>query len=246
MLSVSLPSVSVPTVDSVANAFGDSPVIGRNTWVAIKGSNLAPKATQRTWQGSDFSDGLMPTVLDGVRVRMSGTDAYIYYVSENQLNVLTPTNGSLINDTYVQVSLNGVAGRSFVVHAEINSPSLFVYNGGPYVIAVHADESRIGPTNLVPGLTTPAKPGEVVVLFGNGFGGVPVQSGSIMQSGRLDPPPGIDVGGVRAIVQFAGLISPGLYQFNVVIPPGTLDGDNSIVAAYGALTQPGTLITVQH
>jgi len=47
-------------------------------------------------------------------------------------------------------------------------------------------------------------------------------------------------------VQFAGLISPGLYQFNVVVPASTAVGDNSVIASYGGTTTPaGTLITVQ-
>jgi hypothetical protein len=41
---------------------------------------------------------------------------------------------------------------------------LLVFNGGPYVAAVHANGSPVGPTTLYPG-ATPAKPGEVVVLY---------------------------------------------------------------------------------
>jgi uncharacterized protein (TIGR03437 family) len=48
-------------------------------------------------------------------------------------------------------------------------------------------------------------------------------------------------------VQFAGLIGAGMYQFNVVVPLGAPDGDNSVTAAYGGFnSQPGALITVQH
>jgi uncharacterized protein (TIGR03437 family) len=48
-------------------------------------------------------------------------------------------------------------------------------------------------------------------------------------------------------VQFAGLnITPGEFQFNVVVPPNVPDGDLPITAAYGgAITQSGTLVTVQ-
>ena len=41
-----------------------------------------------------------------------------------------------------------------------------------------------------------------------------------MQSGALAPLPTIQIGGMPATVQFAGLVSPGLYQFNVVVPDG--------------------------
>jgi uncharacterized protein (TIGR03437 family) len=59
--------------------------------------------------------------------------------------------------------------------------------------------------------------------------------------------PVIRIGGTPASVQFAGLISPGLFQFNVVVPPNTPDGDQSLTAAIQNLTtQSGTLLTVQH
>jgi uncharacterized protein (TIGR03437 family) len=46
-------------------------------------------------------------------------------------------------------------------------------------------------------------------------------------------------------VTFAGLVSEGLFQFNVTVPTATLDGDQSIIATYnGASTQIGTFLTV--
>jgi uncharacterized protein (TIGR03437 family) len=88
-----------------------------------------------------------------------------------------------------------------------------------------------------------------VVLYGNGFGATstPVTSGSEAQSGSLTPLPVIKIGGITATVQFAGLVAPGQYQFNVVIPASLADGDQSIAATYnGQTTQAGTLITIQH
>jgi uncharacterized protein (TIGR03437 family) len=48
-------------------------------------------------------------------------------------------------------------------------------------------------------------------------------------------------------MQFDGLVSPGLYQFNVVVPASAPDRDNSISATYnGAATQFGTMLTILH
>jgi uncharacterized protein (TIGR03437 family) len=56
----------------------------------------------------------------------------------------------------------------------------------------------------------------------------------------------VKIGGIAAAVQFAGLISPGLFQFNIVVPSAAPNGDNTIVATYNGLTtQTGVLITVQ-
>jgi uncharacterized protein (TIGR03437 family) len=74
-----------------------------------------------------------------------------------------------------------------------------------------------------------------------------VVRGSVSQTGSLPTLPLVKIGGVAATVQFAGLISPGLYQFNVVVPASAPNGDNAVVATYnGAATQSGTLLTIQH
>jgi uncharacterized protein (TIGR03437 family) len=48
-------------------------------------------------------------------------------------------------------------------------------------------------------------------------------------------------------VTFSGLVGAGLYQINVIVPPGTPDGDIPVVALLGTATsQTGAVITVQH
>jgi uncharacterized protein (TIGR03437 family) len=52
---------------------------------------------------------------------------------------------------------------------------------------------------------------------------------------------------VAATVQFAGLVAPGQFQFNVVVPPSLASGDQPITATYGGqITQAGTLLTIQN
>ncbi len=133
------------------------------------------------------------------------------------------------------------------VQSQPFAPSFFVFNGGPYVTAEHADGSFLGPTTLYPKLTTPAKPGETVLLFANGFGQttVPVVSGSSAQSGTLPTMPVVKIGGVTATVLFTGLTFPGEFQMNVTVPASLADGDHPITATYnGATTQAGVLITI--
>jgi uncharacterized protein (TIGR03437 family) len=242
-------STSGPVIAEVANAEGENPVIAANTWVEIKGVNLAPSGDSRTWQGPDFVGNAMPTQLDKVGVTVNGKSAYLYYISPTQINVLTPPE-AMTDAVQVVVTNNGTAGAAFTAQSQALSLSFFIFGGGPYVAARHADYSLLGPVSLsVPGYAfTPAKPGETVLLYANGFGqaSTPVVAGSVSQSGTLSPLPVVTIGGTPAAVQFAGLISPGLFQFNVVVPPTTSDGDQPITATYnGATTQTGTLITVQ-
>lgn len=237
---------SGPVIAEVANAEGESPVIAPNTWVEIKGANLAPTGDSRIWRASDFTGNQMPSQLDHVGATVNGRSAYVYYISPTQVNILTPPD-ALAGPVQVQVTNNGAAASGFTAQAQPLSPSFFVFNGGPYVAAVHANGALIGPTALYPGATTPARPGETILLYANGFGpaSVPVTSGSTVQSGTLSPLPAVQIGGVAATVQFAGLVAPGEFQFNVVIPPSLRDGDQAIAATYGGIsTQPGTLIAI--
>jgi uncharacterized protein (TIGR03437 family) len=238
---------ATPAIAGVANAEGGVATIAPNTWVTIVGSNLSPPGDTRIWGNSDFVGGQLPTSLDGLSVTVNGMPAYVYYISPTQMNILTPPN-PMAGSVPVQVSDNGVISANFMVQAQAESPSFFVFGGGPYIAAIHANGSYIGPSSLYPGLTTPAKPGETIVMYANGFGSTstPVVSGSETQSGTLSPMPAITIGGVAATVTFAGLVSPGEFQFNVVVPLSLGDGDQATVAMYNGLTtQAGTQITVQ-
>jgi uncharacterized protein (TIGR03437 family) len=241
-----------PVITLVANAEGESPTIAPNTWVEIKGSNLAPVkaspdcAPGYCWQGSDFVNGQMPKQLQGVSVTVGGKSAYVYYISPTQINILTPPD-ALQGAVQVQVTNNGTASPVFTVQAQALSPSFFVFNGGPYIAATHVNGTLIGPTSLFAGLTTPAKPTETVVLYANGFGptSVAVVAGSSTQSGTLLPLPAITIGGLPATVQFAGLVAPGEFQFNVVVPANAPSGDNAVIATYNGAEALAAMITVQ-
>jgi len=59
--------------------------------------------------------------------------------------------------------------------------------------------------------------------------------------------PLITVGGIAATVQYAGLVSPGEYQFNVMLPASLGNGDQPITAMYNGVSTPsGVLITVHN
>jgi len=242
--TLTISSTPTPAISFVANAEGESPTIAPNTWIEIKGVNLA--ADTRIWQDADFVGTQMPTALDPISVTVNGKNAFVYYVSPTQIDVLTPPD-AMSGAVPVVVTDNGAASASFMAQAQATSPSLFVFNGGPYVVATRTDGSLIGPTTLYPGASTPAKPGETIVIYANGFGptSAPVQSGSTTQSGTLSPLPVITMGGLTAAASFAGLVAPGEFQFNVTVPQGLANGDQTITATSGGVTtQSGTLITI--
>ena len=232
-----------PVIMKGVNAFGGSPIIAPNTWVILKGTNLAPN--ERTWQDSDFQNASMPTSLDGVSVTMNGKNAFLYYISTTQLNVLTPPDLAL-GTVQVQVNNNGAVSAAFAVQSQQYSPSFFVFDS-THVTGTHLNGGLLGPLTLYPGFSTPGKPNESLVLYANGFGPTssPVVSGSVVQSGSLPALPVVKVGGVTANVQFSGLVSPGLYQINIVVPPLVPTGDNSLTASFsGFTTQSGVILAI--
>ena len=113
-LLVVLPAVwaqNSPAISLVANAEGESPIIAPNTWVEVKGASLSQDGDIRTWQASDFVNGEMPTALDGVSVTVGGKNAYIYYISPTQINILTPPD-TLPASVAVQVSVCVLLGSA--------------------------------------------------------------------------------------------------------------------------------------
>ena len=133
------------------------------------------------------------------------------------------------------------------VAAQTVSPSFFVFDG-VHVTATHLNGNLIGPETLYPGASTPAAPNETIILYANGLGATssPVVSGAITQGGTLSQFPILNIGGIPATVSFAGLISPGLFQFNVLVPPSVPDGDNALTGTYnGQAMQTGVILDVR-
>lgn len=220
-----------------------------NTFMTIKGQNLA--ATARIWATADFVNGALPTTLDGVSVTVNGKPAYVYFISPGQINVLTPAD-TTVGPVQVQVTNNGLVSSTSSVTMQAVAPSFFQFSqgSGKYIAATHADNTLLGPTTLVANSTTPAKPGETIVLYANGFGPTnpAIPDGKLVTtSAPLITTPTVTIGGATAMVTFAGLVSAGLYQINVVVPASVADGDQEVIAtAGGQQSQAGALIAVQH
>jgi len=127
--------------------------------------------------------------------------------------------------------------------------------GNIYIAAEHSDGTVAGPPSLITGLsTTPFKVGETIVLFGTGMGvtNPPAPNGQLSSAPLpLSLTPTVTIGGLNAQVTFAGLVGPGLYQINVVIPTGlnftgaTGNVDIPVSVQTGAAkSQPNAVISV--
>jgi uncharacterized protein (TIGR03437 family) len=240
------PNIVSAAVTNAAQATGG---IAANTYVTIKGTDLA--ATKRLWATADFgSTGkALPTALDGVSVTLNGEPAYIYYISPVQINLLTPVDMASSGQLTVQITDNTLTSSTVNVTAQAVAPSLFLADTPGHLAATHANGAFIGSTTSSPA-GTPAAPGEVIVMYGNGFGLTnPKAVNGQVQSGAapLIETPVITIGSANATVQFAGLTATGLYQLNVTVPSPLPDGDAPVVAKIGGLASPaGALLTIKN
>ncbi len=242
---------SRPTISDsgVVNGASFQPGIMQNSWITIKGTNLG--TTTRTWSDSDFSNGNLPTSLDNVSVTVNGKPAYVEYVSPTQINALTPADDS-VGAVQVQVTVNGQTSDAFTTDLNSFSPAFFTFDGH-YAAATHANNKYLGKPGLfasAPNLTTPAQPGETVVLYGTGFGSTSPDfpNGQLPGSvSLLNTPFTVTVGGIPANVTFAGLLPnfAGLYQMNIEVPGSVPNGDQPVVLQIGGVTSTAVYITVQ-
>ncbi len=232
------------TTSSVVNAGSLVAGSAPNTFLSIFGPNLA--STSRNWAAKDFNSGALPTSLDGVSVTINGKPAYVAYVSPIQINVLAPPD-TTTGQVPVVVTNNGLTSAAANIQLAAVAPAFFLFKGNA-IAAYHSDDvTPIGATGVVTG-STPAKPGETIVLYGTGFGPTnpAYPSGQLLSSAYpLASTPTVTFGGTSATVTFAGLTAAGLYQINVTVPPSTPNGDIPVVATIqGASTQATAIITV--
>ena len=232
-------NLPAPAITSVANAGSFQPGGASATWLAIFGSNLATGTY--TWQNSDFVNGQLPTYVQGVSVTIDGMPAYISYLSPTQINVLAPDDAAT-GPVAVQVTAAQQASNTVTLTKSQFSPALFTPDG-KYVVAQTLNYTLVGsPTSQ------PAQPGQTILLYGTGFGPTtPAQpTGQLVAAPSvLANPVQIAIGGMAATVSFAGLVAPGLYQFNVTVP-AVPNGDAPVVATIGGVSsQTGLSLTVQ-
>jgi len=209
-----------------ASQFGQLKSAAPSSWIEIYGSGLA--LDSRTWQASDFTGINAPEILDGTSVTIGGQPAYVEYISSGQLVVQVPSDiGTGPQRLVVTTSIG--SSVPYVMSVEPLEPGLFApaltnVGGTQYVWALLPDGSLALPAGSVSGvLSRPAKPGEIMVMYGVGFGAVSpsIPAGQTVQKlNALAEPFHVLFGGAPATVDYAGLApgSIGLYQFNVVVP----------------------------
>jgi uncharacterized protein (TIGR03437 family) len=253
------PLTKQPAVRTAVNAAPHAGPFSWNSMVEIYGSDFQAGSRMRTVGLGDLVNGKFPQALSCIAVEIDGTRVPVTYVQQDQINVQAPTTS---NTGPVTLRVIANPGRPNELRSEPatitlspGAPGLFTFGSTKSIAAQFAGTADIvADPSIVPG-ARPAKPGDIVTLYGTGFGNTsPVWQAGEISTGQspCTGTPTVTIGGTTLAasdVLYAGL-SPqsisGLYQFNVRIPSNAPDGDLPVVITLsGASTQTGATIPVK-
>jgi uncharacterized protein (TIGR03437 family) len=244
---VSADTPAIAATGGVLNGASFQPGVSGGSWMTINGSNLSSQTG--TWNKS-IVNGALPTILDGVSASVGGQPAYIEYVSATQINAVVPN----VPAGSVPVIVTNSNGTSLSVNAQLSAESPAFFQWGTYAVATRQDFSLAVKNGTFPGTTTvPPKPGDVIILWGTGFGPTSPAARTGMETPSTTTyntasAVSVTIGGSPATVYGAALAPgyAGLYQIAIQIPASLANGDYPVVATIAGEQSPSTtLVTVQ-
>ena len=245
-IAPALPAIS--QTGGVVNGASFQAGIPANSWISILGTNLS--SSTANWNNG-IVGGNLPISLNDVKVNVGGQPAYVSYVSPLQINALSPNVGP----GNVQVTVTNANGTSTAVTVTATALQPAFFQWGNYAVATRTDYSPAAKNGTLPGTTTvPAKPGDVIILWGTGFGptipseplGALVPTNSAYNTANAVA---VTIGGSPA-TSYGAALAPGyagLYQVAIQIPASLANGDYPVVATVsGVQSAASVLITVQN
>ena len=175
---------------------------------------------------------------------INGKPAYIWYLSPGQLNVQAPedtaTGNVAITVTNCRATSSPVMFARRAIAPGFLAPLNYTANGTQYMVATFAsDGAYVLNTSIGAafGLNSrPAKPGDLIVAYGIGFGDV-----------TLANPVSLSFGSTTAKLSYSGLAGGfvGLYEFYITVP-STLNGDYQINVMQNGTAVPQTMYLTVH
>ena len=249
-----------PTIvmNGVANAASFQTGVSANSLISIFGSGFAIPETVYSAVKSDLVGGNLPLELACVAVEIGGQRAPILHTEYNLIDAQAPNLAA--GPTTAAVVLNpGTPNelRSNLVPVQAQSyfPGLFTFGGTTSVTGRNASLGNqiLADPAVVPGGVF-ARPGDIVTLYGTGFGPTnPFYLPGQFSSGPavlLQPVTVTIAGNALAAedVLYAGLSpdAPGFYQFDLRVPASAPDGALPVSMSIGNVqTQAGVTIPVR-
>lgn len=255
------PQLSMNGAVNAAAPSGSGRSISPLALISLFGTKLAAPNTFRPVDSTDLdTQDRIPTELNRISVEFTSPPSdliprlgRILFVGDTQINLQAPDFYPTSGDTVqIQAVINRGEGaneiRSNTITTQIRqvAAAIFTQNssGTGAAAALHANGQVVNAGN-------PARPGEVIAIYGNGFGRTsPAFDAGVLPSSAANLTAAVraEIGGMNAVVHYKG-VAPGfagLYQFNVEIPASGLSaGDHSVFIHAGSfVTQPGVTIRV--
>jgi uncharacterized protein (TIGR03437 family) len=236
------------TAASIVNgADNQSGALAPNTIGTIYGTNLAYSTSQVT--PSSIVGGALPIWLGAseTSVIINNTPAALYYVSPGQINFLVPPD-LLPGPASIYVDVDGSYAVDGAIQLTLHRAAPGLFQLDPQnAVATLPDGSVLTPSS-------PAKPGDVVLLWATGLGetapppdgfqiptvAAPLVAGAnltiLLDGAPVDP----------SAIQYAG-VAPGfagLYQINLALPLSTGLNPEIRLQLEGAISIPGVHLPV--
>ena len=234
--------------------------ISPNAIVSVFGQHFMPQG--RTDGAALDAAGRVAVNRGSFCLEIGGKRAPLFYVHPTQINAQAPHDLPAGQATVTAVRGCGTAleRRSEAASVTVAAVSPAFFNIGsdrdgrnPLAAQHGGGTAPIGSPDLGAGFT-PAAPGEIVTLYGTGFGPTEpaFDAGRIPgAASNLAYPISILVGGMAvpaADVLYAGMAGccAGLYQFVLRLPDGLPDGDAAVTATVQDVSTPqGPFLTVR-
>jgi len=185
----------------------------------------------------------LPGQLAGVQVTVNGEQAPLVYVGDKQINAQMPVDVPTGQPVEIVVSNAGTPSNAVTVTLPPAAPGIFTSDGTHAVVQ--------NPNGTMNSSATPARPGDVVVMYLTGGGSVaaagPWITGSASPGGAspVTENYSLTVGGNAAQVQYVGLAPGfvGLYQANFKVPTLTA-GSYQMVLTVGGVSSNAASVVV--
>jgi uncharacterized protein (TIGR03437 family) len=247
-----------PTLRTAVNGASFQAPFSSKAMMTVQGMGFQLSGLTRTAGAGDFVNKAFPTQLACVTVLVNGQPAPIAYVDQAQINIQAPAFAGVGPDTLVVVVNAGKPNElrsdvATLTGQQAFAPAFFTFGQSSSIAAQFVNSATpVADPTLVPGAQM-AKPGDIVTLYGTGFGETTPSVGAGQLATVVSPlttPVSVTIGGTQLGTQdvfYAGL-SPGsisgLYQLDVRVPTTAPNGNLPVIATIGGFSSPTVTLPV--
>lgn len=239
-------AADAPVVAGITNAASNAAgTVSPGMIAVLYGNKVGPVVQAPLGAQIDPVSGNLATKIGDTEFRFDGVPAPIVYVSAGQSAMVVPYGVANKSTTQLVVVQSGQSSLPFPIPVAPAVPGLFSANfSGSGQGAIFNQDGTVNSSS------NPAARGDVIVLYGTGEGQTAPSGvdGKIASDPNALPKPlgsvSVTVGGVAAQVLYAGAVPyqvAGLFQMNVVLPPGIAVGNQPVIVKIGSASSQANL-----